>query len=129
MLLNDVNKLISDDFPDCPFIIDNNIDFLSNLDEPYDESPSIFIKDVREQIYNYLNTKVPTKVPTTVSEKHAVFIKIDRPNKNTPITLRTIINKMIISDHYNDDLIINIPNKTLIGFTKISDKQYIARFN
>lgn len=31
MSLTDVIKLSSDKFPECPFIIDNNIDILGNL--------------------------------------------------------------------------------------------------
>lgn len=103
-LSNELDK----EFPNSPFII-NCIENLDELNKVYFNSEYIYIGDSRYENKDTWNS----------------YVKVQNYYNNF-ITVRDIIQSMIDSEHYKNN--INHPQNVLEEFHKINDLQYIAIF-
>jgi len=96
------NKLyleLETQFIDTPFDI-ACIKHLDELDIPFTNLDSIIICDDRICPYNYYYKELPDEI----RNQYLDFLPVSKIN-NEPITLRQILNKMIKSKHYNDEVV------------------------
>jgi hypothetical protein len=106
LLCDTINNI----FPDSPFIIDN-INNIEELDKTFTEKNGIIIMDGRIDKNNYYYSDL---TDNEISEyiDYLGISKID----NQPITLRQVLNKMIASQHYNNEIVKNDDHIFLEGF-------------
>ena len=97
-------------FPNSPFDI-ACIENLNELDKPFTHHTGIIIKDDRASPNNYYYSNL-TENERTQYINYLGISQID----NKPITLRQILNKMILSPHYNKDIVKNDFRCILEGF-------------
>jgi hypothetical protein len=95
-----LDHLLEAEFPNSPFVISFSVDDLKKLDEPFTNLDRICIVDDRISQYNYYYSDVCPSVLNTLSS-NLIIKSVD----NKPITLRQIINEMILDEHYNSDVV------------------------
>ena len=95
-----LDHLLEAEFPNSPFVICFSADVLKKLDEPFTNLDRICIVDDRISQYNYYYSGVCPSVLNSLSS-NLIVKSID----NKPITLRQIINEMILDEHYNSDVV------------------------
>ena len=95
-----LDHLLEAEFPNSPFIISFPADVLKKLDEPFTNLDRICIVDDRISQYNYYYSEVCPSVLNSLSS-NLIVKSID----NKRITLRQIINEMILDEHYNSDVV------------------------
>jgi hypothetical protein len=95
-----LDHLLEAEFPNTPFVISFSVDVLKKLDEPFTNLDTIYIIDDRISEFNYYYSGVCPSVLNNLSSE-LVIQSID----NKPITLRQILNKMIIDKHYNNRVV------------------------
>lgn len=120
----EISNFLESEFNNCPFTI--SLSILDNLDKPFSDKSTIFIKDIREECYNNYHLEITS----SNKDLYSVYVKVTRPlEADKKITLRHIINTMINSDYYGDEIVINHSHHNLIDFSQISESVYIANFN
>jgi hypothetical protein len=92
-----LDHLLEAEFPNTPFVISFPADVLKKLDEPFTNLDTIYIIDDRISEFNYYYSGVCPSVLNSLSSE-LVVQSID----NKPITLRQILNRMIVDNHYNN---------------------------
>jgi hypothetical protein len=107
-LLTNINM----QFIEAPFNI-TCINDLSELDIPFTDYDGIIIKDDRASEYNYYYSDL-TENERNQYINYLGISKID----NKPMTLRQILNKMILTTHYNNDIVKSDDHSFLVGFEK-----------
>ena len=99
-------------FPNSPFDIEC-IKNIKELDEAITQLTGIIIKDERATEHNYYYHEYPAE------ERNKFINYLGITRTNNPITLRQIINAMISSSHYNNDIVKN-DDHSILEFFDIS---------
>jgi hypothetical protein len=113
---------------DVPFNIElsDNIKNIEDIDKPFTDEATIFICDDRiaKDNYYYKNTD------ELELNELCDYLIITRKNIDKPITIRQIVNLIIKSKHYNNDIVSSDDHQNLTGFYKKSPNsiQYYASF-
>lgn len=119
---------LREQFDEAPFNIElsDNIKNIEDIDKPFTEESTIFIYDDRICQENYYYKNMDQSELNELGD----YLMITRESIDKPITLRQIVNSMIKSEHYNNEIIIDDDHHNLTGFYKKSPNsiQYYASF-
>lgn len=113
-----LDHLIEAEFPNTPFVISFPVDVLKKLDESFTNLDKIYIIDDRISQFNYYYSGVCPSVLNNLSSR-LVIQSID----NKPITLRQILNRMILDEHYNNVVVCRDDHRFL-EFLDTRDETY-----
>lgn len=113
------NELAYKTFTSCPFTICLKQDMMLNMDEPFVTKHDHYIVLHDDRRNNPFYELVEEEDRYLLTSDMKVYRKYKRP-----ITLRQILNEMVLSSFYNNTLIIQDEHRFLEGFVHIMGSVY-----